>query len=303
MAALADCRPRRDVGSRIALALRTDIVSRRVLVSDRALALLAILSLASVVAAAEPDAGELALLKTFRGEFVELTPGRGQFPATFQMGRDGGEPAEAPPHRVTLGHAFAMARYEVPQNLWQAVTDANPSRWKGPRNAVEMLSYDDAVEFCRKLTERLRAAKLIGPNQIVRLPSEAEWEYAARSGTTTLYSFGDDSQALGDYAWSRHNAAGNDPAVGAKRPNAWQLFDVHGYLWEWCSDIWHDNYDGAPANGIAWTTGDADKRVLRGGSWKDPAAKLTSTYRRSAPRQLKDDAVGLRCVLAEERAR
>ncbi len=302
MAALAECRPRRDVGSRIAL------VSRLVHVSEHALTLLAVLSLAGTVAAAEPDAGELALLKTFRGEFVELTPGRGPFPATFQMGRDGGEPAEAPPHRVTLGHAFAMARYEVPQNLWQAVMGANPSRWKGPRNAVEMLSFDDAVEFCRKVTDRLREAKLIGPTQVVRLPSEAEWEYAARAGTTTLYSFGDDPQALGDYAWSTHNAAGNDPAVGAKRPNAWQLFDVHGYLWEWCSDIWHANYDGAPADGIAWTTGftsagNMGPRVLRGGSWKDPAAKLTSAYRRAAPRELKDDAVGLRCVLAEEVAR
>jgi formylglycine-generating enzyme required for sulfatase activity len=304
MAALAECRTWRDVGSRIAIVSRSAIVSRRVVVSESARALLAILSLASMVMAGEPEAGELALLKTFRGEFVELTPGRGQFPANFQMGRDGGGPAEAPQHRVTLSHAFAMARYEVPQDLWQAVMRSNPSRWKGPRNAVEMLSYDEAVEFCRKVTDRLHEAKLIGPLQIVRLPSEAEWEYAARAGTTTLYSFGDDPQPLGDYAWSTHNAAGNDPAVGAKRPNAWQLFDMHGYLWEWCSDIWHASYDGAPADGIAWTTGftnagNMGPRVLRGGSWKDPAAKLTSTSRRSAPRELKDDAVGLRCALAE----
>jgi formylglycine-generating enzyme required for sulfatase activity len=256
--------------------------------------------LASVASAADPATDELALLTTFRREFVEITPGQGAFPADFQMGRHESEPAEGPVHRVVLSHEFAIARYEVPQNLWQAVMAGNPSRWKGPRNAVEMLSYDEAVDFCRKITTRLRDAKLITSEQIVRLPSEAEWEFAARAGTASLYSFGDDAKDLADHAWSTHNAAGNDPPVGAKRPNAWNLFDMHGYLWEWCADAWHDNYTGAPADGSAWTTGgDAGKRVLRGGSWKDPADKLTSSYRRGAPRELKDDAVGLRCVLAD----
>ena len=109
-------------------------------------------------------------------------------------------------------------------------------------------------------------------------PSEAEWEYATRAGTASVYSFGDDPTALGDYGWSTHNAAGNDPPVGAKKPNAWDLYDVHGYLWEWCADPWHDDYAAAPTDGSAWTTaGDADRRVLRSGSWKDPAAKLTSS--------------------------
>lgn len=249
--------------------------------------------------AAEPDAATRELLTTFRREFVEITPGRGAFPADFVMGSDQGDAPQQPAHRVTLDYAFAVARYEVPQNLWQAVMGANPSRWKGPRNAVEMLSFDEAVDFCRRATELLRASKLIGPDQVVRLPSEAEWEFVARAGTTGPYSFGDDAQALNDHAWSTHNAAGNDPPVGAKRPNPWKLHDVHGYLWEWCSDAWHDNYQGAPADGSTWTAGgDAERRVLRGGSWKDSAERLTSSYRRAAPRSLKDDAVGLRCVLA-----
>src|SRR5690606_4735501 len=115
---------------------------------------------------------------------------------------------------------------------------------------------------------------------LVRLPTEAEWEYAARAGTTTSYSFGDDPMKLGDYAWFSGNAAGNDPPVGAKLPNPWGLYDMHGYLWEWCADVGHGNYAVAPTNGSAWTSGgDSTQRVIRGGSWKDPASTLRSAAR------------------------
>jgi formylglycine-generating enzyme required for sulfatase activity len=164
-----------------------------------------------------------------------------------------------------------------------------------------MLSFAEAEEFCRKVSELLRAADLIGKEELVRLPSEAEWEFCARAGTKTKYSFGDDAREIDDYAWHRGNAAGNDPPVGAKKPNPWKLYDMHGYLWEWCQDVWHDSYEGAPANGAAWTTGgDPKRRVLRGGSWKDKPDELTSSYRRAAPTDLRDDAVGLRCVLARQ---
>jgi len=265
-----------------------------------ALALCVACCMSAQVLAAEPDADQLKLLKTFRNEFVEITPGLGKFPAELQMGRDDADAAEQPRHPVKLKTPFAIARYEVPQNLWLSVMGGNPSRWKGPRNSVEMLSYDDAVQFCRKVTDQLRQAKLIGPAEVVRLPSEAEWEYAARAGTSTSYSFGDSVDDLDAHAWSTRNAAGNDPAVGVKRPNPWELYDVHGYLWEWCADNWHDDYQGAPADGSAWTTGgDPTRAVLRGGSWKDAAPRLSSTFRRPAQKDLKDDAIGLRCVLAK----
>jgi formylglycine-generating enzyme required for sulfatase activity len=191
------------------------------------------------------------LLKTFRAEFVDVPEGP------------------------------KVAKYEVTQELWEKVMGANPSKWKGKRNSVEMLSFAEAVDFCAKVTGLLREAKLIGAAEEVRLPAEAEWEKFARAGTSTAYSFGDDVKDLDAHAWHAGNAAGNDPPVGAKKPNPWGLHDIHGYLWEWCST----------ADGGA---------VLRGGSWKDKAEKLTSAFRQPAPRELKDDAVGLRCVLAKK---
>jgi formylglycine-generating enzyme required for sulfatase activity len=267
----------------------------------RQLTLAAPLFFLAAVDAIADDAGVASALKTFREEFVPISPGDGDFPRDFTMGADGAAATEGPAHRVAMKRPFQIARYEVTQNLWQAVMGENPSRWKGNRNSVEMLSYDDALEFCRRATELMRRAKLIGDDEVIRLPSEAEWEYAARAGTTTRYSFGDDTEKLGDYAWYHGNAAGNDPPVGAKKPNAWKLYDVHGYLWEWCADRWHDDYRGAPTDGSTFNDGDEPRRVLRGGSWKDPAERLASTSRRAAEPALRDDAVGLRPVLARER--
>lgn len=249
--------------------------------------------------AAAPNAEQTRLLKVFREEFIQITPGKGKFPAEFTMGQ-AGSAATSPVRKVKFGDEFHIAKYEVPQNLWEGVMGGNPSRWKGPRNSVEMLTFDEAVEFCEQATRLMRTAKLITDKQTIRLPSEAEWEYVARAGSTTTYSFGDAEKELGAYAWFTGNAAGNDPPVGAKKPNAWGLYDMHGYLWEWCGDAWHDDYKDAPTDGSAWTKGGDDKRrVVRSGSWKDKADKLTSAFRQGLDRKTKDDAVGLRCVLAE----
>ncbi len=162
---------------------------------------------------------------------------------------------------------------------------SNPSRWKGKRNSVEMVSLAEAEEFCRKVTKLLQAANLIESSQNVRLPTEKEWEHAARAGTKTKYSFGDDAKLLGEFAWFTGNAAGNDPAVGSKKPNPWGLYDVHGYLWEWTS------------GGTATAGGEPRQAVIRGGSWKDKPDDLRSESRRVVDASLRDDAVGLRCVL------
>jgi formylglycine-generating enzyme required for sulfatase activity len=254
----------------------------------------------------------LDLLKTFDSEFIQITPGNGKFPPMFVMGTDGGTPAERPAHKVTLNSGFSIAKYEVPQNLYEAVMGQNPSRWKGPRNSAEMFSFGEAQEFCGKITALLRQARLLKDDEAIRLPTEAEWEYCCRAGTTTAYSFGesavkpDDNGAkaslLDEYGWHTGNAAGNDPEVGEKRPNPWGLYDMHGYLWEFVSDAWHDNYTGAPTDGRNWSSDDDKPRhTIRGGSWKDRHEFLTSTYRRPLARDAKDAEFGMRCVKAKVR--
>lgn len=232
-----------------------------------------------------PKADQLALLKTFREEFVVLAPGGEKHAAEFQFG---GEAATSPgavkAEAAKLTAPFAIAKYEVPQNLWEAVLGSNPSKWKGPRNSVEMLSLAEARDFCAKATALMRAAKLIDADQAIVLPTERQWEYAARAGTRTVYSFGDNAEKLGEFGWFTGNAAGNDPPVGAKKPNAWGLYDMHGYLWEWC--------ETDPANPVPEGQG-----VLRSGSWKDKAPLLASAARQVIPAATRDDAVGLRCVL------
>lgn len=271
-----------------------------------------LMCIASGCAHADEPASETRtlLLRTFKDEFVAITPGRGEFPQSYRMGSDAGD-AERPAHEVTLADQFSMAKYEVPQNLYEAVMGANPSRWKGPRNSAEMMSWGEALEFCRKVTQMLREEKLIAADVEVRLPTEAEWEYCCRAGTSTAYSFGDQARADGDegnkatlldpYGWHTGNASGNDPPVGALKPNPWGLYDMHGYLAEFCLDSWHADYTGAPADGTAWGHDPQQARgsvVVRGGSWKDAYGDLRSSARKPLGVNMRDDAVGFRCVMA-----
>lgn len=212
-------------------------------------------------------------------ELVSIEPGTGGFPRSVDVGSGKEAVALAP------AGPFRIGKVEVPQDLYAFVMGANPSRWRGPRNAVEMVAYADAVRFCARLTSLARDRKLIGDDVEVRLPTEVEWEYACRAGQVTAYCFGDDAAKLGDYAWYSGNAAGNDPPVGAKKPNAWDLFDMHGYLWEWCQAE-----EGAEA---VSRTG-----PVRGGAWTAPADQCRSSARRLVPLATKAPDVGLRVVVA-----
>src|SRR5262249_9745907 len=142
-----------------------------------------------------------------------------------------------PQHRVTL-RAFYLGIYPVTQAQWDAVMASNPSHFKGPDRPVESVPWDDCEAFCRKLTE------LTG--HLCRLPTEAEWEYACRAGTTTAYSFGDKAK-LGEHGWYEANSGGQTQPVGKQKPNAWGLYDMHGNVWEWCQD-WYaaDSYAKTP---------------------------------------------------------
>ena len=268
-----------------------------------AMLIAACLAAAPASTSAADDAELPMLLRTFVDELVEITPGVGEFPAELILAPV--NPGDAP-QTVMLKDTFAIARYEVPQNLYTAVMGSNPSKWTGPRNSVEMMTWTEAREFCRKLTALLRDAQLIPQTDEIRLPTEVEWEYCCRAGTTTAYSFGDAAQAPGDegnkaslldpYGWHTGNAAGNDPPVGALQPNPWGLYDVHGYLWEFCSDAWSDSVATDPAQ--TDESAPPEQIVIRGGSWKDKFDHLSSDSRRKFAASGRDDAVGIRCVRA-----
>ena len=240
-----------------------------------------------------------ALLKQFSKEFIDVRPGQEKFPTELIRGSRA-RPTETPVQTIKMSRAFSMSKFEVTQELFESVTGTNPSVWGGPRNSVEMVSYQDAIQFCRRATLLMRQSGLIKETQIIRLPTETEWEYCCRAGTKSAYSFGESATAATDtgkkaslldpYGWHTGNAAGNDPPVGALKPNPWGFYDMHGYLWEYCSDEWRDRYDGVPTNNL---------RVLRGGSWRDMYSRLTSTTRWPIPEHVKSDAIGFRCVKAE----
>jgi formylglycine-generating enzyme required for sulfatase activity len=178
---------------------------------------------------------------------------------------------EKPQHPVKI-NSFAIGKYPVTQAQYEAVMGNNPSLFQNnPQNPVEKVSWNDAQAFCQKLSQ------ITG--KTYRLPTEAEWEYACRAGTTTRYYFGDDANQLGDYAWHNGNSQDKTHPVGQKRPNAWGLYDMSGNVWEWCEDNWHDNYIGAPKDGSAWLTNDNDYQILRGGSWYSLPDFCRSAYR------------------------
>ena len=176
-------------------------------------------------------------------------------------------------HEVTLTTPFKMGVHEVAQAQYEQVMGFNPSHFKGGNHPVETVTWVRAVEFCRRLSD-LPVEKAAG--HVYRLPTEAEWEYACRAGTTTRYSFGDDDSELGDYAWFGTLDDKTHP-VGTKRPNPWGLYDMHGNVWELCED-WVAKYpSGNATNPTGPSTG--NNRVKRGGSWSSFDKTCGSAYR------------------------
>jgi formylglycine-generating enzyme required for sulfatase activity len=200
---------------------------------------------------------------------------------------------EGPQHKVVISRPFAVARFELTFGEWDAcVADGDCPRdipESGSRRArlpVINVSWDDAQSYVAWLS------KMTG--KPYRLLSEAEWEYAARAGTTTRYSFGDDEAELAEYAWYNWNSANRAHPVGQRTPNAFGVFDMHGNVWEWVEDCYHDDYEGAPVDGAAWTTGGCATRVLRGGSWNSSPELLRAAYRLKATTVERNHVVGFR---------
>ncbi|MBV6621440.1 MAG: formylglycine-generating enzyme family protein [Rivularia sp. (in: Bacteria)] len=218
---------------------------------------------------------------------------------SFKMGSSPGEKQrsqnEEPQHTVNVP-AFFMGKFEVTQEQYQKVMKKNPSRFKGNKRPVERVSWHNAVEFCKKLSQKTRCT--------YRLPSEAEWEYACRAGITTPFHFGETiTDELANYRASITYASepkgeyrGETTPVGKFPPNSFGLYDMHGNVWEWCQDTWHNNYNGAPKNGSAWIDNNNRCRVLRGGSWIDNPDYCRSAYRNIIYQVYDYDLFGLRVV-------
>jgi formylglycine-generating enzyme required for sulfatase activity len=206
---------------------------------------------------------------------------------SFMMGSTNGGADEKPAHQVTINYSFYIGKYEVTQAQWQSVMGNNPSNFKdcGGNCPVEQVSWDDAQNFINKLNESNDGFRY-------RLPTEAEWEYACRAGTT-----GDYAGNLSEMAWYSENSGSKTHAVGSKRPNDWGLADMHGNVWEWCQDWYHDSYNGAPTDGSAWLSGGAQMyRALRGGSWFGNATYLRSACRVDDTPGYRVNSVGFRVV-------
>jgi formylglycine-generating enzyme required for sulfatase activity len=207
---------------------------------------------------------------------------------------------EGPQHQVTVP-SFFMGKYPLTQAQYQAIMGNNPSYFKGNNRPVEAVSWDDAVRFCQKLSQRT------GKNY--RLPSEAEWEYACRAGTKTPFSFGDNittdlvnydgtypykSAPKGKYREQTTDVGTFPPTFP---PNPFGLYDMHGNVWEWCEDDWHENYIDAPTDGSAWNSqSGSNTKLLRGGSWHNFARFCRSAIRARYSRDYRYYNFGFRVV-------
>lgn len=220
-------------------------------------------------------------------------------PGEFVMGSSsGGERNEGPTTSVRLTKGYWLGRTPVTQGQWQALMGNNPSHFKqsGLDAPVEQVSWEEAMAFCRKLTERERAAGRLPAGYVYTLPSEAQWEYAARAGTTTRWSFGDNESQLGDYGWFTGNSGGQTRPVGQKRANPWGLYDVHGNVWEWTRSWFGDYPGGSVVDHEGPNSGSS--RVNRGGSWINTASDARSAYRGRTGPGRRGGNLGFRLALA-----
>jgi len=213
-------------------------------------------------------------------------------PGTFQMGspppEEGRDSEEGPQHTVTIRQGFYLGKYEITQAQWTRVMGRNPSKYRGTNRPVEQISWEDAQAFIHKLNQAAGAA-------VYRLPTEAEWEYACRAGTTTRWSLGDDESPLGEYAWYEgNNSPHGTKEIGRKKPNLWGLYDMHGNVWEWCQDRKGSYPSGSQIDPMGSTTG--SNRIIRGGGFFSPARNARSAARGDSSPDYRSGAMGARLL-------
>ncbi|HEY5914224.1 MAG TPA: formylglycine-generating enzyme family protein [Verrucomicrobiae bacterium] len=223
-------------------------------------------------------------------------------PGTFTMGSPVTEfdrsPDESPQTQVTFTRGYWIERYEVTQEEYTAVIGTNHSTFNGDTNQpVEQVAWFDAVTYCVRLTLRERAAGRVPAGYEYRLPTEAEWECAARAGTTTRFPFGDDLTytILPDYAWFAGDSGGAAHDVGGKKPNPWGIYDMSGNVWEWCAD-WYGPYPGGAVTDPAGAS-TGTSRVMRGGSWHFAAGDSRPADRNFNVPDFMSFGIGFRVVL------
>ena len=253
--------------------------------------------LAEALVAAKAKAGPDRVTNSVGMEFIRIPKG------VFMMGSPRGEKnrsREESQARVTLSRDFWLGKTEVTRGQWETVMGTKP--WSGSGDPLGAdfpavnSSWEDVTEFCRKLTDRERGSGTLPADEVYRLPTEAEWEYACRAGTTTAYSFGEDESKLGDFGWFSGNAGGNAHRVGTKKPNPWGLHDMHGNVREWCSDWYKSKLAGGvdpvgPAEGSG--------RVNRGGNWSFFPIDCRSAHRYYLAPSLRLVNVGFRVARSQ----
>ncbi len=236
------------------------------------------------------------LMREFRNSLglslIAIPPGR------FVMGSSPAERVayddEFPAHEVEIDQPFWLGKFPVTQDQYELVMGENPSRFLecGGTAPVENVTYDQATEFCRRLTE---LDSRTAPGRVYRLPCEAEWEYACRAGTTWTYGSCPTAEFLEKYAWYADNSGNRTHGVGQKRPNAWNLFDMLGNVWEWCADYYRlyssPDDDQRP---------DAGHRVYRGPGWYSPADRCRPAYRYRAKPHFRESDLGFRVAASQE---
>ncbi len=218
---------------------------------------------------------------------------------SFKMGSPASEKGrsqdESPQHQVNVP-GFSMGKFVVTQEQYKQIMGYNPSSFSGAKRPVERVSWNNAVDFCQKLSQQT--------GREYRLPSEAEWEYACRAGTTTPFHFGETittelANYNGTYTYAsepKGKYLGQTTDVGSFPPNAFGLYDMHGNVWEWCQDDWHDNYIDAPKDGSVWTSQSGITKLLRGGSWLNDPDYCRSAFRYRNFLGDLDDDFGFRVV-------